>query len=114
MPIRISYVIKEAREARELTQERLAELVGTSTSLIGQVERELTYPSVPVLSKLVDVLGIDANTLFYADVKSPAFKEITIRASRLSAEKQEFVLSVINLLEHSFEERNEHESGNLR
>lgn len=105
MPIRVATVVKENREAKGLTQERLAELIGTSTGFIGQLERGLTYPSMPVLAKLVDILGIDANTIFYPDVKSHTYKEITIRANRLSPEKQEFVLGIINLVEHSFEER---------
>ena len=103
MPIRVSTVVKENREAKALTQEKLAELIGTSTGFVGQLERGLTLPSVPVLAKLVDVLGIDANTLFYEDVKSHTYKEITIRVNRLSPEKQEFLLSIINLLEHSFD-----------
>ena len=101
MPIRIASVIKTSRDAKGLTQEKLAEAVGTSTSLIGQIERDMAYPSVQVLAKLVDILGIDANTLFYEDVNTSTFKEITIRASRLPAEKQEFLLSIITLLEHS-------------
>lgn len=107
MPLRVAAVVKENREAKGLTQEKLAELIGTSTGFIGQLERGLTLPSVPVLAKLIDVLGIDANTLFYADVKTHTYKEITIRANRLSPEKQEFVLSMINLLEHSFDEGNQ-------
>lgn len=113
MPIRIAAAIKESREAKGLTQEQLAELVGTSTSLIGQIERSLTFPSVPVLAKLVDVLGIDANTLFYEDTAAPAAsKEISIRASRLSPEKQEFLLNVISLLEHSFNALEDNNSEN--
>lgn len=113
MPIRIATVIREHREAKELTQEKLAELVGTSTGFIGQVERGLTYPSVPVLAKLIDVLGIDANSLFYKDIKNYPYKEITIRTSRLPLEKQEFLLSIINLLEHSFTERDNREDCNM-
>lgn len=105
MSIRIATVVREKREAKGLTQEQLAELVGRSTGFIGQVERGLTYPSIPVLAKLIDVLGIDANTLFYPENKAPTYKEITIRISRLPEEKQEFLLSIIILLERTFMER---------
>lgn len=113
MPIRIATVVRENREAKGLTQEQLAELVGRSTGFIGQIERDLTYPSIPVLAKLVDILGIDANTLFYPDTKAHTYKEITIRAARLSKEKQEFILSIINLLEHTFIERENSEDSNM-
>ena len=113
MSIRIATVIRENREAKGLTQEQLAELIGRSTGYVGQLERGLTFPSMPILAKLVDVLGIDANTLFYEDIRKHTFKEITIRISRLSKEKQEFVLSFVNLLEHSFEEGVDSENRHL-
>lgn len=114
MPIRIGEAIRKSREAKGLTQEKLAELVDRTAGFIGQVERGLTYPSIPVLAQLVDILGIDANTLFYDDKKSYAYKEITIRVSRLSEEKQEFILSIVNLLERSFHEGTKDENSHMR
>ena len=99
MSIRIAVAIRESREARGLTQERLGELVGKSPSYIGQIERGLSFPSIPVLARLVEVLNIDANTLFYDEADdSPASNEIARCASRLSPDKQEFMLTMIDHL----------------
>ena len=100
--IRIGAVVKECRESKGLTQERLAELINTSPGLISQIERDITLPSVQVLAKMIDVLGIDANTLFYDNINTHAYREITIRAARLSTDKQEFLLNFLTLLERSF------------
>ena len=64
MSVRIAKVIKESRKNKNITQERLAELIGVSMGYIGQIECEETPPSVNVIAKLVEILGIDANLLF--------------------------------------------------
>ena len=115
MQIRIAEVIRANRKIKGLTQESLAEMVGTSTSFIGQLERDEAYPSMPILAKLIDVLGIDANTLFYKDVVSTPFNEITIRVSRLSPDKQDVVLRMLNVLDYAFERtENDHEDSHMR
>lgn len=103
MAIRISTVVREVRKEKGLTQERLAELIGVSPGYIGQIERNETLPSAAILSKIVEVLGVDANSLFFeqADSKSLS-KEIAIRASRLSMENQEVVLGIISIIEQAY------------
>lgn len=103
MKNRIAATIKNKRLQKGFTQEVLAEFIGKTPGYIGQVERGETYPSAVVLAKIIEVLGIDANTLFF-DTEENALvsHEISIRAARLSPEKQEFVLEIISLLEHSF------------
>lgn len=44
-------------------------MVGVSSGYIGQVECEEMPPSIPVIALLVDILGIDANTLFLKKAK---------------------------------------------
>ena len=103
MKNRIAAAIKSKRQQKGLTQENLAELIGKSPGYIGQVERGETYPSALTLAKILEVLGIDANTLFF-DMEGNALvsHEISIRAARLSPEKQAFLLEIISLLNHSF------------
>lgn len=112
MPIRIPTVIRESRKAKGLTQETLAEYVGVSSGYIGQIERGETLPSATTLSELIEVLGIDANTLFYEESeKMPLSHEISIRASRLSKENQEIVLGLINVIEQTHRKGRENEDS---
>ena len=97
---RIAAVIRNGRKAKKLTQAELAELVTASTGYIGQIERGMILPSADMLSDLVNVLELDANTLFYDDYSVPISKEIAIHTKRISEGKQEFVLGVLNLLEN--------------
>jgi transcriptional regulator with XRE-family HTH domain len=50
--------IAAQRRALKLTQERLAERLGTSPEWISQVERGVGRPSVDMLLKLADALGV--------------------------------------------------------
>ncbi len=103
MKNRIAATVKSKRLQKGLTQELLAELIGKSPGYIGQVERGETYPSAVVLAQIIEVLGIDANTLFFdMEENSLVSHEISIRVARLSPDKQAFVLEIISLLEHSF------------
>lgn len=103
MKNRMAAVIKNKRLQKGYTQENLAEVIGKSPGYIGQVERSETYPSAGVLAKIIEVLGIDANTLFFdMEENTLVSHEISIRAARLSPEKQAFLLEMISLLEHSF------------
>lgn len=103
MKNRMAAVIKSKRLQKGYTQEKLAEVISKSPGYIGQVERGETYPSAAVLAKIIKVLGIDANTLFFEfEENALVSHEISIRAARLSPEKQAFLLEIISLLEHSF------------
>lgn len=62
--------IKEAREAKGLTQKELGELVGVTGSAITNYEVETSHPKEKVLYKLIDALGVDANYLFQDCVSS--------------------------------------------
>lgn len=59
----IGDVLKKAREKAGLTQQELATLVGVSRAYYADVERGRYTPSLKVLSRLAEVLGIDLNFL---------------------------------------------------
>ena len=100
MKNRMAEVIRTKRLQKNMTQEQLAEQIETSPGFVGQIERSEANPSAPVLAKIILVLGIDANTLFFEiDESSVVAREISIRAQRLEPEKQEFVLNMISLVE---------------
>ena len=56
--------IKEAREKNNLTQADLGKIVGVTGSAITNYENETSHPKEPILYKLIEALGVDANYLF--------------------------------------------------
>lgn len=56
--------IREARIAHKLTQEELARRLGVTKGAVANYEIGTSHPKEPVLYKLFDALGVDANYLF--------------------------------------------------
>ena len=50
--------IKNRRKELKITQQTLAELSGVSKNTIYQIEREQNNPSLEIIEKLADVLGM--------------------------------------------------------
>ena len=75
MAMQIGDLIRMKREEHGLTQEQLAELIGKSAGYIGQLERGLSMASIPTLKRLVNVLSLDANQIFY-DEKENMLSEL--------------------------------------
>jgi putative transcriptional regulator len=63
MPELVS-TLKEAREARGLTQAQLAEAVGVSRKTINTVENGIFVPSTVIALKLAAALGVPVEALF--------------------------------------------------
>jgi transcriptional regulator with XRE-family HTH domain len=51
--------VRQVRNARGWTQEDLSDKVGLSVRYIGQIERNRASPSVRVLGRLSQALGVD-------------------------------------------------------
>lgn len=77
--------IKDARIRKNLTQRELASLVGVTNGAIANYEAGTSSPKEPVMFKLLEVLGVDANYLFqdgYENhVEDPVV--LTLREQRL-------------------------------
>ena len=56
--------IKKIRKIRGFSQETLAEKAGTSTTHIGMIEIGKKFPSVKMMEKIAEALGIDTPELF--------------------------------------------------
>jgi len=56
--------IRELREAKGLTQEALAEIVGVDRTTITKIENETSKPSVETAKKISKVLGFDWTQFF--------------------------------------------------
>ena len=55
--------IKEIRKAKNLTQEKLAELIDIETGSLSAIESGRHYPSLPTLIKISEVLNIETKSL---------------------------------------------------
>jgi transcriptional regulator with XRE-family HTH domain len=67
--------VRQMRNARDWTQEELADRVGLSVRYIGQVERCKASPTVSVLGRLADALGVEAGELLRRASKSKFMKQ---------------------------------------
>jgi transcriptional regulator with XRE-family HTH domain len=55
--------LRQARQARDWTQEELADRAGLSPRYIGQIERGMASPSVTVLGRLAVALDMEPGAL---------------------------------------------------
>ncbi len=60
----IGQEIKKARKNKNLTQERVAEMIGVSATYIGFIEQGQRVPSIKTADKLARVLKIKLSDLF--------------------------------------------------
>ena len=64
---RLGNYVREQREKRKLTQEKLGELTELSTVTISAIERGVKAPSFESLCALIKVLNLDARRIFPYD-----------------------------------------------
>jgi len=56
--------LKEIRKSKKLTQQRLADLIGTTQNTIARLEMDKWNPSYTILKGLVKKAGVDPAELF--------------------------------------------------
>lgn len=66
--------LKQERSARHLTQQELADAVGTDTAHLSRIESGKAVPSINMVKKLADALGVPIAALF-ADVPRRALHD---------------------------------------
>ncbi len=64
--------IKELREYNGLSRIDLAELLGVTIGAISNYENGVSSPKEPILFKIIEKLGCDANYLFQDEIKMPS------------------------------------------
>ena len=64
--------LKEARENKNLTQKKLAELVGVRNTAISNYEKAVSFPNIDILYKIFDILQIEPNFFFQDDIQNLA------------------------------------------
>jgi len=56
--------VRRARKNKDITQEKLADMVGVSTTYIGFIEQGQRLPSIKTSDKIARALGVKLSELF--------------------------------------------------
>ena len=97
-------VIRQYRIERGFTQNELSEEISLSSRQIMSLEGDQCLPTFETLSKLVQVLNIPGDRIFYPDTdeNSAALDSFIALYRRCPPEYQEVVLASANALVHHF------------
>ena len=96
-------VFKEYRIKNNLTQETIAEKLEISVKYISRIENGIGGVKVETLVNYMNILGISPNVLFEKTIINKNLEKqikLSKKASTLSDEKLNFVISIIDLLEN--------------
>ena len=99
-------LLRKYRKQNHYTQEQLAELVDLTPGFLGQIERGECYPSIDNLTKIIQTLNIDANSLFYPPRKHESdrellYNQVRIKLSQLNRVNLECILYLAKRLEET-------------
>lgn len=61
--IRIGNKIKERRKFLRITQEELADIAGIGINTLAKIERDEGNPTLGVVDKVLDALGLDMDVI---------------------------------------------------
>jgi len=90
--------IKEFRERKKFTQDKLSELVGIDPKHLSRIENGRNYPSIETLEKLTDNLNVSFEDIFefeHLDERSGLIKKINLMFENLSDEKLRFIYKLL-------------------
>ena len=96
-------VFKEYRVKNKLTQEKIAEKLGISVKYISRIENGTGGVKVETLVNYMNILVITPNVIFEKLIVNKQLEsqlQLSKKASKLSEEKIDFIVSVIDLLEN--------------
>lgn len=93
--------IKEAREAKGLTQEQLAEMVGLSSTHISVIERGVKTPKLETFIEIANALDVTSDSLLL-DVLNNSLQitttELSEQIKRLPPKEQRKILRAVRVL----------------
>ena len=93
--------IQACREAAHLTQQELGDRVGISSTSISKIERGITVPTMDNLIRILNILNVPADTIFYDIVHSSSPIQPSILEQKLqdlSAEERKQIMLVMEML----------------
>lgn len=93
---------KEYRLKSKLTQEKIAEKLGISVKYISRIENGTGGVKVETLVNYMNILCISPNVIFDKLIVNDSLKsqlQLSKKACKLSDDKVNFIISIIDLLE---------------
>ena len=91
--VRFGQMIRKKRKAFDLTQEKLAEIIGVTPGAIGQFERGETMPNSENLIALIRYLHLNPQEVFFDATQSdPDYIELCSIFSQMSDTEKRFLL----------------------
>ena len=102
-------VVKEYRLKSKLTQEEIAEKLEISAKYISRIESGSGGVKTETLVNYINLLSISPNVIFKDLINNKDLNlelELSEKASKLSKENVQFIISVIDLLEKDKEDIN--------
>ena len=91
--------LKEYRENRKLTQDKLAEMVGIDPKHLSRIENGRNYPSLETLEKILDSLDVPYEEIFNFKLlvsKDELIKKINSRLEVLDESKLKLIYNIVN------------------
>ena len=99
-------IIKEYRKKENLSQEKLAELLGYDTTYMSHIETGKRAPSVSFFIKFSNLSGISLDYMFCCETRIGAqikLAENSERIMRLSPQDRQFLFEIFDKLLRRFE-----------
>lgn len=92
--------IREARNERNLTQERLAELAGLSTRHLAKIEKGAVNPSFEILSTLKKTLGVSVDAILDPSIEpvEAEIREIAGLCRACPEQERQMILAAIRAM----------------
>lgn len=95
--------LRNYRLSRNMTQEKLAELVGVSTSFCANIERGKKGVSIFILRDFADALGITANDLLYDGHVDQRIDNIALLLRNKPDAFLSWIEKIVNLSDEDFQ-----------
>lgn len=88
--------LKRIRKERHVTQEKLADMCGTDTSYIGQIEIKKRFPSLHMIEKIASALQTYPYVLFKDTSKNADNENYEQLAEQISSSVKELVVKTLS------------------
>ncbi|MBV5329947.1 MAG: helix-turn-helix transcriptional regulator [Chlorobium sp.] len=89
--------LKEIRQNRKISQEKLSEKLGVDPKYLSRIEVGKATPSLDLLIKAADILGVEVKSLFeFSHLENPQKKvQIESMLSGITEEQQKLIIKLI-------------------